>query len=114
MKASLFYLPSIASRAEIEQGMAGMVSSSLNVLYGPAGTARAVVDQVMAGEFALGLQCFNHQPVISASQGAPVDWIKWSPSLAVLSAASLILKPSGSRHSRKRSRILASSSTIST
>jgi len=24
MKASLFYLPTIASRAEIEQGMAGM------------------------------------------------------------------------------------------
>ena len=30
----------------IEQGMAGMVSSSLNVLYGPAGTPRTVIDQL--------------------------------------------------------------------
>lgn len=52
-------------------------------------SARAMVDQVMAGEFSLGLQGFNHQPVISAAQGAPVDWIKWNPALAVLSVAAL-------------------------
>lgn len=49
--------------------------------------ARAVVDQVIAGEYAIGLQVFNHQSVISARQGAPVDWIPWNPSLAVLSVA---------------------------
>ena len=47
--------------------------------------ARSMVDQVMAGEFALGLQAFNHHAVISAAQGAPVDWIKWSPAMTVLS-----------------------------
>ena len=52
-------------------------------------SARAMVDQVMAGEYALGLQGFNHQPVISAGQGAPVDWIKWNPALAVLSVAAV-------------------------
>jgi ABC-type Fe3+ transport system substrate-binding protein len=49
--------------------------------------ARAIVDQVIAGEYAIGLQVFNHQSVISARQGAPVDWIAWDPSLAVLSVA---------------------------
>jgi len=49
--------------------------------------ARAITDQVMAGEYAIGLQVFNHQSVISARQGAPVDWIPWNPSLAVLSVA---------------------------
>ena len=49
--------------------------------------ARAIVDQVIAGEYAIGLQVFNHQSVISARLGAPVDWIAWNPSLAVLSVA---------------------------
>ena len=49
--------------------------------------ARSIVDQVIAGEYAIGLQVFNHQSVISARQGAPVDWIAWDPSLAVLSVA---------------------------
>ena len=52
-------------------------------------SARAMVDQVMAGEYTIGLQGFNHQPVISAAQGAPVDWIKWNPALAVLSVAAV-------------------------
>lgn len=52
-------------------------------------SARAMVDQVMAGEYTIGLQGFNHQPVISAGQGAPVDWIKWNPALAVLSVAAV-------------------------
>ena len=49
--------------------------------------ARAVTDQVISGEYAVGLQVFNHQSVISARKGAPVDWIPWEPSLAVLSVA---------------------------
>ena len=53
-------------------------------------SARAVVDQVMAGEFAIGLQTFNHQSVISAKLGAPVDWIRWSPAVASLSVASVV------------------------
>ena len=52
-------------------------------------SARAMVDQVMAGEYTIGLQGFNHQAVISAGQGAPIDWIKWNPSLAVLSVAAV-------------------------
>ncbi len=51
--------------------------------------ARSMVDQVMAGEYALGLQAFNHHAVISAAQGAPVDWIKWSPAMTVLSIVAL-------------------------
>ena len=72
-----------------EKGLAFLEKLAAQNLTNIQSSARAVVDQVMAGEYLLGLQCFNHQPVISASQGAPVDWIKWSPSLVVLSAASL-------------------------
>ncbi len=53
------------------------------------GSARAAVDQVIAGEYAIALQTFNHQPVVSARAGAPVDFIAMNPSLAVFSVASL-------------------------
>ena len=47
--------------------------------------ARQVVDQVMAGEYPLALQAFHHHAVISAAQGAPVEWIPFQPAMAVLS-----------------------------
>jgi ABC-type Fe3+ transport system substrate-binding protein len=48
------------------------------------GSARTVVDQSVAGEYPVVLQIFNHQPVISARRGAPIDWIPMSPAMAVL------------------------------
>jgi ABC-type Fe3+ transport system substrate-binding protein len=51
------------------------------------GSARTVVDQAIAGEYPVVLQIFNHQPVISARRGAPIDWIPMSPAMAVLSVA---------------------------
>ena len=41
--------------------------------------ARQVVDMMMAGEYSIALQIFNHHPVISKAQGAPVDWIAMNP-----------------------------------
>jgi iron(III) transport system substrate-binding protein len=48
------------------------------------GSARTVVDQAIAGEYPVVLQIFNHQPVISARRGAPIDWIPMSPAMVVL------------------------------
>ena len=50
-------------------------------------SARTVVDQAIAGEYPVVLQIFNHQPVISARRGAPIDWIPMNPAMAVLSVA---------------------------
>jgi iron(III) transport system substrate-binding protein len=41
--------------------------------------ARAVLDQVIAGEYALSLQIFNHHAAISAQKGAPVQWLALNP-----------------------------------
>jgi ABC-type Fe3+ transport system substrate-binding protein len=38
-----------------------------------------VLDQVIAGEYAMALQIFNHHAAISAEKGAPVDWVRLSP-----------------------------------
>jgi len=51
------------------------------------GSARAVTDQAIAGEYPVVLQIFNHQPVISAKKGAPIDWIAMNPAMAILSVA---------------------------
>jgi ABC-type Fe3+ transport system substrate-binding protein len=56
-------------------------------IIGLGGSARTAVDQAIAGEFSVVLQAFNHQPVISARRGAPIDWIAMSPAMAVLSVA---------------------------
>ncbi|HEY6258273.1 MAG TPA: extracellular solute-binding protein [Xanthobacteraceae bacterium] len=56
-------------------------------IIGLGGSARTLVDQSIAGEYPLVLQVFNHQPVISARRGAPIDWIPMSPAMAVISVA---------------------------
>src|SRR5207302_108110 len=53
------------------------------------GSAREVLDQVIAGEYAVALQIFNHHAVISARKGAPVDWIKMEPATETLSVVSV-------------------------
>jgi ABC-type Fe3+ transport system substrate-binding protein len=42
-------------------------------------SSRAILDQVIAGEFPMGLMMFNHHTVISAQKGAPSDWLKLEP-----------------------------------
>ena len=54
------------------------------------GSAREVLDQVIAGEYSVALQIFNHHAVISAKKGAPVDWIKMEPATGTLSVASVV------------------------
>jgi ABC-type Fe3+ transport system substrate-binding protein len=56
------------------------------------GSAREVLDQVIAGEYSLALQIFNHHAVISAKKGAPVDWIPMEPATVTLSTLSVLRK----------------------
>ncbi len=52
-------------------------------------SGRAVLDQVIAGQFPIGVQIFNDQASFSASQGAPVAWQPLEPVLAQLSRIAL-------------------------
>jgi len=42
-------------------------------------SSRAILDQVIAGEYPLGLMMFNNHTVISARKGAPSDWSPLEP-----------------------------------
>ena len=47
-------------------------------------SVRAMLDQVIAGEYPIGLQASNHHVAISAGQGAPVNWVPFDLSSATL------------------------------
>jgi ABC-type Fe3+ transport system substrate-binding protein len=53
-------------------------------------SARAILDQVIAGEYAIGLMSFNHHTVISAQKGAPADWLKLEPVPVALDSAGIL------------------------
>jgi iron(III) transport system substrate-binding protein len=42
-------------------------------------SSRAILDQVIAGEYPIGLMMFNNHTVISARKGAPSDWVAMEP-----------------------------------
>ena len=60
-----------------------------------AGSARTLVDRVIAGEFPLALQIFAHHPLISRAKGAPVNTVLLDPTP---SNAGTMLIPKGVRH----------------
>jgi iron(III) transport system substrate-binding protein len=72
-----------------EKGMAYLREFAKQQPAGLAVAARQVLDQVIAGEYALALNIFNNHAVISAAKGAPVDWIPMNPALGVLSVVSV-------------------------
>ena len=48
---------------------------------------RAVLDRVIAGEYAIGLEMNNTHAVLSAAQGAPVKWVPLNPVSETLQVA---------------------------
>lgn len=68
-----------------DKGMSYLRELSKQKIANIAGSAREVLDQVIAGEYAIALQIFNHHAVISKKKGAPVDWIKMEPATGSLS-----------------------------
>ncbi len=72
-----------------DKGMDYLRKLAPQKITGLSVSARQVLDQVIAGEYSIGLQMFNHHVPISAAQGAPVDWIKMQPAMGVLSVISV-------------------------
>jgi ABC-type Fe3+ transport system substrate-binding protein len=58
-------------------------------ITGIKASARQVLDQVIAGDYAIGLQMFNHATVLSGQRGAPVSWIAMNPALTTFNTISL-------------------------
>jgi iron(III) transport system substrate-binding protein len=78
-----------------EKGMVYLRALAKQDIVRIGSSGRSVTDQAIAGEYPIVLQIFNHQPLISSQQGAPIDWIPMSPAMAILSVASVA---AGARH----------------
>jgi ABC-type Fe3+ transport system substrate-binding protein len=72
-----------------EKGMAYLRALAKQDVVRIGGSGRSVTDLAIAGEYPIVLQIFNHQPFISAQQGAPIDWIATSPAMEIASVASV-------------------------
>ena len=62
-----------------EKGMAYLRQLREQRIKSVGASARAVLDQVIAGEYPLVLQIFNHHAALSAKKGAPSQWLKLEP-----------------------------------
>jgi ABC-type Fe3+ transport system substrate-binding protein len=69
--------------------------SSQQIINFAAGSARTLVDRIMAGEYAIALNIFAHHPLISAAKGAPVNTQLLDPTPT---APSTMVVPKGVRH----------------
>jgi ABC-type Fe3+ transport system substrate-binding protein len=78
-----------------EKGMAYLEKLSKQQVANEDITARAVLDKVIQGDYAIGLAIFNHHAVLSAEKGAPSDWLKLDPIAAPMQVTSLV---KGAKH----------------
>lgn len=58
-----------------------------------AGSARALVDRVGAGEYKLALEIYAHHPLISKAKGAPLDTVMLNPVPSAVSTIQLAKDP---------------------
>ncbi|HEY7163727.1 MAG TPA: extracellular solute-binding protein [Candidatus Binatia bacterium] len=72
-----------------EKGKAYLQKLKAQKIANSTASGRQVLDLTIAGEYPLALQIFNHHAYISASQGAPVDWIPMEPVTATIQTIAL-------------------------
>jgi ABC-type Fe3+ transport system substrate-binding protein len=62
-----------------DKGMAFLRALAKQDVVNVDATNRAILDQVIVGQYAIALSIFNHHAEISAQKGAPVAWLKVEP-----------------------------------
>jgi ABC-type Fe3+ transport system substrate-binding protein len=78
-----------------ERGEAWLRKFAAQRVVNYAGSARALVDRVGAGEYKLAVEIYAHHPLISKAKGAPLDTVMLEP---VPSAVSTIQLAKGAPH----------------
>jgi len=73
-----------------DKGMVYLRALAAQQVVNVDASSRAVLDQVIAGEYWINLMAFNHHAVISARKGAPTDWLKFEPAPVTLDTVALL------------------------
>jgi iron(III) transport system substrate-binding protein len=75
-----------------DNGMAFLKALSQQDIVNLDATNRAILDQVILGEYPIALNIFNHHAVLSAQKGAPVEWLKLAPIAGLMHSIELTRK----------------------
>jgi iron(III) transport system substrate-binding protein len=73
-----------------EKGMAYLEKLSQQQIANVPSNMRVVLDQAIAGQYPLVLSILNYHAVISAGQGAPVEWLKLESSVLTFGTVQLL------------------------
>jgi ABC-type Fe3+ transport system substrate-binding protein len=72
-----------------EQGTEYLKKLAKQNIANSTASARAILDQVIAGEFPIAIHIFNHHAVISRKAGAPAEWQPLEPVTALVNTVGL-------------------------
>jgi ABC-type Fe3+ transport system substrate-binding protein len=73
------YVGSVLATMGADDGIAFLRALARQNIVNVDATNRAILDQVILGQYAIALSIFNHHAVLSAQKGAPVTWLKVEP-----------------------------------
>jgi ABC-type Fe3+ transport system substrate-binding protein len=73
------YVGAVLQTMGEDKGMAFLRALAKQDIINVDATNRAILDQVILGQYAIALSIFNHHAVLSAQKGAPVTWLKVEP-----------------------------------
>jgi ABC-type Fe3+ transport system substrate-binding protein len=83
------YVGSVLRLMGEQTGMAFLQALSKQDIVNLDATNRAILDQVILGEYPIALNIFNHHAVLSAQKGAPVAWLRLEPISGLLHSVGL-------------------------
>jgi iron(III) transport system substrate-binding protein len=90
MAGAYGFIANVLTTMGKDRGMEYLRALSKQRVVNFQGSSRAVLDQVISGEYWINLMAFNHHTVISASKGAPSDWVVIEPTPVTLDAVGLL------------------------
>ncbi len=90
MAGAFGFVANVLATMGDQKGMAYLRALAQQRVVNVDASSRAVLDQVIAGEYWMNLMAFNHHTVISARKGAPCDWLKLEPAPVTLDAVGLL------------------------
>ena len=73
------YVGSVLQTMGEDKGMEFLRALAKQDIVNVDATNRAILDQVILGQYAIALSIFNHHALLSERKGAPVTWLKVEP-----------------------------------
>jgi len=90
MAGAFGFVANILTTMGDDKGIAYLRALAKQQVVNVDASSRAVLDQVIAGEYWINLMAFSHHAVISARKGAPSDWLKIEPAPVTLDTVALL------------------------